>query len=104
MNPEATSVVATAFVFINITPGTETEVLRRLRESPEIKESYFVYGVYDVIAKVEADSLDRLKELITWKIRKLDNVKSTTTAIVGESNKSCHPSNSASSIPTTGRS
>ena len=76
--------MARAFVFINTNPGAETEVLKKLRELPEIKESYFVYGVYDVIAKIEADSLDHLKEVITWKIRRLDKVRSTTTSVVGE--------------------
>lgn len=76
--------MAMAYVFINTTPGAETEVLKKLRELPEIKESYFVYGVYDVIAKIEADSLDHMKEVITWKIRRLDKVRSTTTSVVGE--------------------
>ncbi len=48
--------MAKAFVFINVEPGSETEVLERLRKVPEVKESYFVYGVYDIVAKVETDS------------------------------------------------
>ncbi|MGO9644933.1 MAG: Lrp/AsnC family transcriptional regulator [Candidatus Bathyarchaeia archaeon] len=76
--------MATAFVFININPGTESAVLKKLRAMPEIKEAHFVYGVYDVIVKVEADSMDHLKEIISWKIRRLDNIRSTLTIIVGE--------------------
>jgi DNA-binding Lrp family transcriptional regulator len=75
---------AKAFVFINAEPGSETEVLERLREVPEVKESYFVYGVYDIVAKVETDSMDRLKEVITWKVRRLDKIRSTLTTIVVE--------------------
>ena len=75
---------ATAFVFINVEPGSETEVLERLREVPEVKEAYFVYGVYDIVAKVETDSMDRLKEVITWKVRGLDKVRSTLTTVVME--------------------
>jgi DNA-binding Lrp family transcriptional regulator len=73
-----------AFVFINVEPGSETEVLERLREVPEVKESYLVFGVYDLVAKVETDAMDRLKEVITWKIRKLDKVRSTLTTVVME--------------------
>jgi DNA-binding Lrp family transcriptional regulator len=73
-----------AFVFINVEPGSETEVLERLREAPEIKESHIVYGMYDLVARVETDAMDRLKEVITWKIRKLDKVKSTLTTVVME--------------------
>ena len=76
--------MAKAFVFINVEPGSEKEVLERLREVPEVKESYFVYGVYDIVAKVETASMNRLKEVITWKVRKLDKVRSTLTTIVME--------------------
>jgi len=73
-----------AFVFINVDSGSETEVLRRLREIPEVKEAYFVYGVYDIVAEVETDSMDRLKEVITSKIRGLDKIKATLTTIAME--------------------
>lgn len=33
---------ANAFVFITVDPGTENEVLKRLRQVPEVKESYSV--------------------------------------------------------------
>lgn len=73
-----------AFVFVNVDPGSEIEVLKRLREVPEIEEAYFVYGVFDIVARVEADSMDRLKELITRKIRRLDKIRSTLTSVVME--------------------
>ena len=76
--------MATAFVFMNIDPGTEIAALKILREIPEVKEAYFVYGVYDVIAKVQADSMDLLKEVISRKIRGLDKIRSTLTTIVSE--------------------
>ncbi len=73
-----------AFVFVNVVAGAETEVLKRLREVPEVKEAYFMYGVYDIVAKVESDSMDRLKEVITWKVRRPDKIRSTLTTIVVE--------------------
>jgi DNA-binding Lrp family transcriptional regulator len=73
-----------AFVFINVETGSENEVLRRLRDVPEVKEAYFVYGVYDIVAKVETDSLAHLKEVISTKVRTLNNIKSTLTTIVME--------------------
>ena len=76
--------MATAFVFMNIDPGTEIAVLKTLRQVPEVKEAYFVYGVYDVVAKVQADSMGRLKEVISLKIRKLDKIRSTLTTVVSE--------------------
>jgi len=73
-----------AFVLINAEIGSEDEVLKELRKLSNVKESYVVYGVYDVVAKVEADSMDKLKEIVTWKIRRLDRVRSTLTMIVVE--------------------
>ena len=73
-----------AFVFMNIDAGSESEILKSLRQVPEVKESYFVYGVYDVVAKIQTDSMDRLKEVITWKVRRLDKIRSTLTTIVSE--------------------
>ncbi len=73
-----------AFVFMNIDAGAENDVLKSLREVPEVKESYFVYGVYDIVAKIETDSMDRLKEVITRKVRGLDKIRSTLTTIVSE--------------------
>jgi DNA-binding Lrp family transcriptional regulator len=73
-----------AFVLINAEIGSEDDVLQELRKLGNVKESYVVYGVYDIVAKVEADSMDKLKEIVTWKIRRLDRVRSTLTMIVVE--------------------
>jgi len=73
-----------AFVLINAEIGSEDEVVGELRKLANVKESYVVYGVYDIVAKVEAESMDKLKEIVTWKIRRLDKVRSTLTMIVVE--------------------
>lgn len=73
-----------AFVLVNAEVGSEDKVVEELRKIANVKESYAVYGVYDVVAKVEAESMDKLKEIITWKIRKLDKVRSTLTMLVIE--------------------
>ena len=73
-----------AIVLINAEIGSEDEVVKELRKLGNIKESYTVYGVYDIVAKVEAESMDKLKEIVTWKIRRLDKVRSTLTMIVVE--------------------
>lgn len=76
--------MTSAYVLINTEIGSEDEVLEALRQLPMVKEAYVVYGVYDLIARVEAPDLDKLKETVTWKIRKLDKVRSTLTMIVVE--------------------
>ena len=73
-----------AFVLINAEIGSEDAVVKELKEVSNVKEAYMVYGVYDIVAKVSADTMDKLKEIITWKIRRLNKVKSTLTMIVIE--------------------
>ena len=53
-----------------------------LQAIPEVKESYVVYGVYDVIARVEAESMQRLKDVVSLRIRQLDTVRSTLSMVV----------------------
>ena len=79
--------MASAFVLINTETGSESEVLDELRKINEVKESYMVYGVYDVVATVSADTMEKLKEIVTWKVRRLDKVRSTLTMIVIEGQK-----------------
>lgn len=74
----------TAFVLLNVEPGGEEEVLKELRSIPEVREAYRVYGVYDTVVKVEAPTTEKLKEIITWKIRRLQKVRSTLTMLAVE--------------------
>ena len=74
----------TAFVLINAELGKEEGILKELRSIVNVKEAHFVYGVYDIIAKVEADSMEKLKEIVTFKIRRLTDVRSTLTMTVAE--------------------
>jgi len=74
--------LATAFVLINAEIGAEDEVLKDLKAISEVKEAHMVYGVYDIIARVVTDTMQELKDTISWKIRRLDKVRSTLTMIV----------------------
>ena len=73
-----------AFVLINADLGGEEELMKELRSIPFVKEVYVVYGVYDIVGKIEADTMEKVKETITWNIRRLDKVRSTLTMIVVE--------------------
>ena len=77
----------TAFVLINTEIGSEATVLETLKKVEGVDEAFAVYGVYDIIARVKADTMDKLKEIVTWRIRRLDKVRSTLTMIVVEAPK-----------------
>ena len=76
--------MASCYVLLNVEPGAEEKVLNEVRKVPHVKECHRVYGVYDMVAKVESDTMDSLKEIVTWKIRRLEGVRSTLTTIVIE--------------------
>ena len=73
-----------AYVLINCDLGYETEVIDELKHLDNVKEVHGVFGVYDILTKVESDSIESLRDVITWKIRKLNRVRSTLTLIVPE--------------------
>ncbi|GBC75225.1 hypothetical protein HRbin06_00541 [archaeon HR06] len=70
-----------AYVLINTDPEVEEEFIEKLKSIEGVKEVTSVYGIYDFVALVEADSLEKLKEIITWKIRKLGSIRSTVTLV-----------------------
>ena len=72
----------TAFVLLNTKTGLESDVLRELKRIPSIEEALLVYGVYDIVLHLESSSMDELKRMVTWKIRKIENVTSTNTMII----------------------
>ena len=74
----------TAYVLVNTEIGSEGEVLAEIKKVDGVQEAYTVYGVYDVVAKIGAEGMDKLKEIVTWNIRRLDKVRSTLTMIVIE--------------------
>ncbi|MBS7616697.1 Lrp/AsnC ligand binding domain-containing protein [Candidatus Bathyarchaeota archaeon] len=73
-----------AFVLINTEIGSEANVLKDLKKIEGVEEAYAVYGVYDIIARVGAETMDKLKEIVTWRVRRLDKVRSTLTMIIVE--------------------
>ncbi len=68
-----------AYVLINCNLGSEKEILETLRSINSIKEAHGTFGAYDIIAEVIADTTDKLREEITWKIRKLPYIRATLT-------------------------
>lgn len=87
MQPVAGQSMSTAFVLINADLGAEEDLVKEIKNTENVKEVYIVYGVYDIVAKIEADTMEKVKETITWKIRRLEKVRSTLTMIVVESAK-----------------
>jgi DNA-binding Lrp family transcriptional regulator len=68
-----------AFVLINTALGSELDVLAELKKIDGVVEAREVYGVYDVVAEIEAETEKALKDIVFAKIRTLKHVRSTLT-------------------------
>jgi DNA-binding Lrp family transcriptional regulator len=78
--------MVTAYVLINCDLGSEDAVIDALKEINDVQEAHGTFGAYDIIAKVDDEKVETLRETITWKIRKIDRIRSTLTlmGIVGQ--------------------
>ena len=70
-----------AFVLLNTELGMESTIIDALNGVAEITNIHSLYGIYDLIIEMEADSMDKIKEVVFNKVRRLDNVKSTITLL-----------------------
>jgi DNA-binding Lrp family transcriptional regulator len=71
--------MAKAYVLINCDLGSEDKIISDLRKLEHIKDAVGTFGAYDMVAKIEAETSEQLRETVTWKIRKMDKVRSTLT-------------------------
>jgi len=80
--------VPTAYVLLNSDLGSDesivTEVKRILADENIKYEVQGVYGVYDIVLKLSSDDGEKLRAIITNKIRKISKVQSTLTMMVIE--------------------
>jgi DNA-binding Lrp family transcriptional regulator len=73
-----------AYVLLTVESHATKNVLNALKEMDFVKETYRIYGVYDIMAVIKAETMDKLREIVTWNLRSLDSVRSTLTMIVVE--------------------
>ena len=79
--------VPTAYVLLNSDIGSDQAIISKVKEILDNEENVKyevqgVYGVYDIVLKVTSDNSEKLRGVITNKIRKIDKVQSTLTMMV----------------------
>jgi len=79
----------TAYVLINSDLGTDESIISKIKEIlKDEKDVEFttqgVYGIYDIVLKISSANTDILRNIITYKIRKMNKVQSTLTMMVVE--------------------
>jgi CBS domain-containing protein len=70
-----------ALVLANVEPGREDDVARKVAEIEQVTEVLSVPGIYDLVIRVEAPTVDEVAEVITKSIRSLREIRDTMTLI-----------------------
>jgi DNA-binding Lrp family transcriptional regulator len=73
-----------AIVFINTT-ADNSEVIKNLTKVTGVSEAHSSRGMYDAVVMVQGESLNEVKEIVSKRIRGIENVKSTLTLTLVES-------------------
>lgn len=80
--------VPTAYVLLNSDLGSDESIISEVKQvltNEDVKfEVQGVYGVYDIVLKLSSDNAEKLRGIITNKIRKISKVQSTLTMMVIE--------------------
>ena len=78
-----------AFVLTNTELSFDMEIIGKMKdilatEKDVEYEIQGVYGIYDIVLKISSNNGEKLRAIITNKIRKIDKVQSTLTMMVIE--------------------
>jgi len=71
-----------AYVLLN-TEEFDPQLMKELRKIKGVEEAYPLYGVYDVMVRTRADTMDEIKEIHN-RIRRLERVRQTLTMVAHE--------------------
>ena len=71
--------MAAAYVLISCWTDKKLTILECLSKIPEVIEGDIVIGSYEIICKVAAPTYNDISDVISRKIRRLENIKSTIT-------------------------
>ncbi len=72
---------AKAFVLIETAVGKTREVVTKIKQLKGVKSVDPVTGPYDIIAIIEADSLNDIGDLVTGKIHPIAGISRTVTCL-----------------------
>ena len=84
-----------AYVLLNTEIGAEAEVVKALKKVEGVETAFNLWGVYDIIASIRADSMDKLSFIINKEIEKISKIHSKLTMIITDPRTSIPPQNNA---------
>lgn len=69
------------FILISSAPNSEHRLVDQLKECPGVREVHPLFGEYDLIAKVEQETIEDLGKVVVERIRQFEGVLDTKTLI-----------------------
>jgi DNA-binding Lrp family transcriptional regulator len=72
--------IVKAYVVATVKRGTEHNAAQKIRKIKEVTEVLVMYGLYDVVVRIEAKSLGHLDKIVT-DIRQMAEIKQTSTLV-----------------------
>ena len=72
----------TAYVLVKSQMAHEMDVMNEILKINHVKEAKGTFGLYDILVKIQGDTIKEIEDTITKKIRKVDHVVSTDTLSV----------------------
>ena len=70
-----------AYVMLNCELGAEAEIIEKLKELEQVVDVFETIGTHDMLVKLQAENFEKIREIVSWNIQKLDKVRSTATLI-----------------------
>ena len=75
-----------AVVLVNTDLDSQDKVIKNLKLVDGVEEAHALYGVYDLLIKIKANSIDKLKEITKFRIKLIAGVNSSLTLMIGQGN------------------
>ncbi|WP_048097544.1 Lrp/AsnC ligand binding domain-containing protein [Candidatus Nitrosopumilus salaria] len=70
-----------AYVMLNCELGAESEIIEQLKALDNVVDVFETIGTHDMLVKLQAENFEKIREIVSWNIQKLKNVRSTATLI-----------------------
>ncbi len=70
-----------AYVMLNCELGAEEGIIEKLKELEGVTDVFETIGTHDMLVKLQADNFEKIREIVSRNIQKIDKVRSTSTLI-----------------------
>ena len=70
-----------AYVMLNCELGSEAEIIEQLKQVEQVADVFETIGTHDMLVKLQAENFEKIREIVSWNIQKMKNIRSTATLI-----------------------